>query len=104
MGGGLIPSGDSLGRRKMCQPWRLCRAIVGRIVLACAVAVTVPADGAAAQSQANAEVPALPATRTRESVRDLLSRLSDVQVRDLLIDQLDRSVAPATKPQAESSM
>ena len=88
----------------MCQPWRLCRGIVGRIIVACAVIVAVPADRAEAQAQASADVPALPATLTRESVRDLLSRLSDVQVRDLLIDQLDRSVAPATKPQAENSM
>ena len=86
----------------MC--WRLCRGIVGRIIVACAVIVAVPADRAEAQAQASADVPALPATLTRESVRDLLTRLSDVQVRDLLIDQLDRSVAPATKPQVENSM
>jgi small-conductance mechanosensitive channel len=86
----------------MFQPGRLCRAIVARVVLACAVVAVFPAH--VAEAQTNADVPALPDTLTRESVRDLLSRLSDAQVRNLLIDQLDRTAAVPAKPPSESGM
>ncbi|HET7032848.1 MAG TPA: mechanosensitive ion channel family protein [Casimicrobiaceae bacterium] len=42
------------------------------------------------------KVPALPQPLTKESIRELVSRLSDDDVRKLLLDQLDRAaVAPA---------
>ena len=37
----------------------------------------------------------MPEPLTHESVRELVSRLSDEEVRKLLLDQLDRAAAPA---------
>jgi small-conductance mechanosensitive channel len=48
-----------------------------------------------------AKEPALPQPLTPEAIRELVSRLSDSEVRALLIDQLDRGAA---KRQAEASM
>jgi small-conductance mechanosensitive channel len=62
-------------------------------------AVTLFLCGTAAAQRA-ADVPALPETITKESVRDLLSRLSDAQVRTLLIDELERKSASTTKAPA----
>ena len=66
--------------------------VVGLTVLALAgaalaAAQTVPATGA--------NVAALPEPLTRESARDLLSRLPDDEVRKLLLEQLDRAAAAA---------
>src|SRR3982750_2024290 len=72
------------------------QAIAVLIVLACVgVMPLAPAHAAPA---AVAEVPSLPDSLTRESVRDLLSRLSDAEVRALLLDQLDRVAVPASTP------
>jgi len=59
-------------------------------------------DAAGAKADAKGDVPPLPETLTHESVRELLSRLSDAQVRSLLLDQLDRVVAAPTKAAADS--
>ena len=59
-------------------------------------------DAAGAKADAKGDVPPLPETLTHESVRELLSRLSDAQVRSLLLDQLDRAVAAPTKAAADS--
>ena len=77
---------------------RACRGWIGLAVLACGVVVALPSGRAAAQG--SADVPALPGTLTRESARDLLSRLSDAQVRSLLLEQLDRTAAAPATPAA----
>src|SRR5512135_116746 len=46
-------------------------------------------------ASAEAAAPKLPDPLTRESIRELVSRLSDAEVRALLIKQLDRAAAPA---------
>jgi small-conductance mechanosensitive channel len=69
--------------------------IVG-LIAAIGSAMTLFVGGLAA-AQRPVDVPALPETVTKESVRDLLSRLSDAQVRTLLIDQLDRTAASTSK-------
>jgi small-conductance mechanosensitive channel len=77
--------------RNQCRRWRV------PLVVAFASILLLPLQAIGAATVP--EVPALPDTLTRESVRDLLSHLSDTQVRTLLLDQLDRT-APATKPPA----
>ncbi|MDH5245377.1 MAG: mechanosensitive ion channel [Betaproteobacteria bacterium] len=73
---------------------RICRAIaVGAMAAACAVAIAVPSVAWAQSNKAKAT--ALPEPLTHESVRELVSRLSDEEVRKLLLDQLDRAAAPA---------
>lgn len=64
------------------------------IVVALFLALT--AQAAKAASQPAAKPPALPETLTQESARDLVSRLSDEQVRSLLLEQLDRAAAADT--------
>ena len=59
-------------------------------------------DAAGAKADAKGDVPPLPETLTHESVRELLSRLSDAQVRSLLLDQLDRAVAAPPKSAADA--
>ncbi len=82
----------------MLIPERVRVAAAGRVALACIVWAVFASGIAVAQHAA--EVPALPETITKESVRDLLSRLSDAQVRNLLIDQLDRTAASTSKAPA----
>jgi len=82
----------------MLIPVRVRVAAAGRVALACIVWAVFASGIAVAQHAA--EVPALPETITKESVRDLLSRLSDAQVRNLLIDQLDRTAASTSKAPA----
>src|SRR6185369_10811020 len=56
---------------------------------------------AAGQSGAeNKTAPALPEPLTREAVRELVARLSDAEVRELLLAQLDKVAAPATDDEA----
>ena len=66
--------------------------VAGLMALSLAIAIA-PASDAADPPPVPAV--ALPDTLTPESVRDLLSRLSDEQVRKLLLDQLDRAAARA---------
>jgi len=73
------------------------RATALLFALAC-VAVTLPASAAGPSATTTANVPRLPDTLTRESARDLLSHLSDAEVRALLLEQLDRAAAPVSKP------
>ncbi len=73
---------------------RTCRAVaVGAAAVACMVAVMAPSDAWAQAHKAKSIT--LPEPLTRESVRELVSRLSDEEVRKLLLDQLDRAAAPA---------
>ena len=80
----------------------LIRVIVV-MLLACAGAGGTLA--AAADKPANAEAAKLPEPLTPGAVRDLVSRLSDEEVRKLLIEQLDRSSPrPAAKDDAGKGM
>ena len=75
---------------------RMCRAIAaGLLVVAVAVFAVDPACAQSKTSKATSAATALPEPLTHDSVRELVSRLSDEEVRKLLIDQLDRSAAPA---------
>jgi len=56
---------------------------------------------AAATSASGAEAAALPEPLTRDALRDLLARLSDAQVRELLIAQLDKEIAAAPAADAD---
>jgi moderate conductance mechanosensitive channel len=78
----------------------IARDIAALIALAFAVL------GTPAATAADPAVPTLPQTLTRESVRELLSQLSDRQVRDLLLAELDRkAAAPApTKSDGMAAM
>ena len=73
---------------------RICRAVaVGLAAVACVAAVMAPSEAWAQAHKAKAIT--LPEPLTKESVRELVSRLSDEEVRKLLLDQLDRAAAPA---------
>jgi small-conductance mechanosensitive channel/phosphatidylglycerophosphate synthase len=50
---------------------------------------------AAGESGGGPGVPKLPEPLTREAIRELVARLSDAEVRQLLLAQLDRAAAPA---------
>ncbi len=63
--------------------------------LAIAAWLGVAAPALAAEPAAGAAAPTLPESLTREEVRDVVSRLSDAEVRAVLIQQLDK-VAAAT--------
>ena len=77
------------------------RAIGALVVLICTVIPNAPAW---AETQDDRTATALPETLSRESVRDLLSRLSDAQVRNLLIDQLDRTAVAPVNPASGGGM
>ncbi len=68
-------------------------SIAGLTAVILAAGAAFPA--AAKEPPTAAAVPALPEPLTREAVRDLLARLSDDEVRKLLLDQLDRTAAVA---------
>ena len=75
---------------------RMCRAVA--VVLLAVAVVGLGASPAFAQSKSGkpkAAATALPEPLTHDSIRELVSRLSDEDVRKLLIDQLDRSAAPS---------
>jgi small-conductance mechanosensitive channel len=80
--------------------WAMTIALAGALV-ACVAFGTARAASAAptsapAHPSAQAKAPALPADLTPEAIRDALSRMSDQEVRSLLIEQLDRAArAPA---------
>ena len=74
---------------------RICRAIA--VVLVAVAVAGVGGSPAFAQSKSSKAKPAataLPEPLTHDSIRELVSRLSDGDVRKLLIDQLDRAAVP----------
>ena len=74
---------------------RMGRAVaVGLLTIAVAFIAVDPACAQSKNSKSKSAATALPEPLTHESVRELVSRLSDEDVRKLLIDQLDRSAAP----------
>jgi len=81
---------------------RICRAVaVGLAAVACVAAVMAPSEAWAQAHKAKAIT--LPEPLTKESVRELVSRLSDEEVRKLLLDQLDRA-AVVTKGKGDMAM
>jgi small-conductance mechanosensitive channel len=66
-------------------------AFVAVVVLALCAAL----PGWAKDPPAAQKVPSLPEPLTKESIRELVARLSDDEVRKLLLDQLDRAAAAA---------
>jgi small-conductance mechanosensitive channel len=75
----------------------------GRLVALVSVLSMLPLAGAAAAPPAGSEkAPAveLPQPLTRDAIRELVARLSDAEVRGLLISQLDKAAAPETTPAA----
>jgi moderate conductance mechanosensitive channel len=61
----------------------------------CVSGVAWAQASATSTERAEASAPALPEPLTREALRDLLARISDAQVRELLIAQLDKEIAAA---------
>ncbi|MDJ0958769.1 MAG: mechanosensitive ion channel, partial [Arenicellales bacterium] len=64
-------------------------------------ALVLPAYGpgtALAQSGDDAAAPSVPTELTKEQVDDMVARLSDTEVRQLLIQQLERVASPEEKP------
>jgi small-conductance mechanosensitive channel len=56
------------------------------------------------EAEHKAAPPKLPEPLTRDAIRELVSRLSDSEVRALLLQQLDRAAAPAQKSDAGMMM
>jgi hypothetical protein len=79
----------------------IVRVAIGALIVASSVAGGI-GDGRAQAPKVEAGVPAaLPEPLTREALRDLLARLSDAQVRELLIAQLDKEIATAPPANAD---
>jgi small-conductance mechanosensitive channel len=74
------------------------RSLAFVAVVALALCAAFP--GWAKDPPASEKVPALPQPLTKESIRELVARLSDDEVRKLLLDQLDR--AAVATPDAKS--
>ena len=70
--------------------WSRLGVLIGLLVLLPLAAVAASPPGAGDKA-----APALPEPLTREAVRELVSRLSDTEVRELLLAQLDKVAAPA---------
>jgi hypothetical protein len=73
-----------------------CFRALATCFLALAVVAVGPAWAQSKSEKPKHEATALPQPLTHESIRELVSRLDDADVRKLLIAQLDRSAAPAT--------
>jgi moderate conductance mechanosensitive channel len=82
----------------------------GRAIMRVAIAVLMVASSVAGGiGEGRAQAPkvetgapaALPEPLTREALRDLLARLSDAEVRELLIAQLDKEISTAPTPVAD---
>jgi small-conductance mechanosensitive channel len=75
------------------------RSCVAAVVGAATLAIAVLPDVSQAKTQEAAPkaVPKLPEPLTRDAIRELVSRLSDSEVRALLLQQLDRAAAPTAK-------
>ena len=72
----------------------LCAPIIAALLLAASVMPALAKDAAPASPGTAATSAALSEPLTKEAVRELVSRLSDEEVRRLLIEQLDRGAAP----------
>ena len=81
---------------------RMCRAFAA-CLLAVAVVASGPAFAQGKPAKPKHEATALPEPLTHDSIRELVSRLSDEDVRKLLISQLDRAAVPG-KGHADKAM
>jgi small-conductance mechanosensitive channel len=77
-----------------------CGLIIAALLLAASVAPAFAKDAAPASPGAAAAPAAMSEPLTPEAVRELVSRLSDEDVRRLLIEQLDRGAVPEAKEAA----
>ena len=87
------------------KPVCLAALILAALLLAVlpASAQMTRATGASGEDAGGAvEVPALPDPLTRQAIRDVLSGLSDGQARELLLRELDRTVAAREAAPAEA--
>ena len=105
--GAVDPAGasaDDSEREDVAMP-QIGRALRRSIALLAVVALALCSalPGWAKDPPAADKVPALPQPLTKESIRELVSRLSDDDVRKLLLDQLDRAAA-ATPANAKPGM
>ena len=84
----------------------MLRSFVAVLSAAATAIALVPSVSYAKTKEAENKVaPAkLPEPLTHEAIRELVSRLSDSEVRALLIQQLDRAAAPAAKSEANLVM
>lgn len=78
--------------------WSAALAGIALLWLAVCVAGTAAAQDQATPPAGAVAAPALPEPLTRDALRELLARLSDTQVRELLLAQLDREIAEAPAP------
>jgi small-conductance mechanosensitive channel len=76
--------------------WWLAAALAAAALLQPAAALAKDPDGKAGEKKEQK----LPEPLTREAIRELASRLTDAEVRQLLIQQLDRAAVPA-KPKSD---
>ena len=92
---------------------RLSLGILVRTLLLLLITFSMPSPSATAQvaltaaPDANVAVPAVPDPLTPEAVRELVSRLSDQEVRTLLLDRLDavaRTEAGTNRPSALATL
>jgi hypothetical protein len=78
------------------RPWVRIATLVVALATLPLVAVTAT-DTAGAEKPTAVE---LPQPLTRKAIRELVARLSDAEVRKLLLVQLDKAAAPATSQAA----
>lgn len=84
---------------------RICRAtLAGLLAVACAAMAVVPASAQTHATKPKPAATALPEPLTQEAVRELVSRLSDEQVRQLLLEQLDRAALATAKTRGDQGM
>ena len=76
---------------------RMCRAFAA-CLLAVAVVAAGPSFAQGKPAKPKHEAMTLPEPLTHDSIRELVSRLSDEDVRKLLVSQLDRAAVPGVDP------
>jgi small-conductance mechanosensitive channel len=81
---------------------RMCRALAA-CLLAVAVVAAAPTFAQGKSSKPKHDPTTLPEPLTHDSIRELVSRLSDEDVRKLLINQLDRAAVPGKGKDAAMS-
>ena len=81
---------------------RMCRALAA-CLLGVALIAVAPAFAQSKNAKPKQEATTLPEPLTHDSIRELVSRLSDEDVRKLLITQLDRAAVPGKGKDAAMS-
>ena len=83
----------------MLNARRVRRKVCFTLLALCGALATIPCG--AADVPPPLVAPTSPATLTSESARDLLSRMSDTEVRKMLLEQLDRAAAASPAKSAD---